>query len=286
MIGSHNPQPPQAADPNANPQSVELAIIIVNWNSTDYVRQCLRSIQSRPPAASHLIIVVDSGSFDGCGDMLAREFPAVKFVQSLSNIGFSRANNLGAGHACAKMLLFLNPDTEVQPGALDTLIAALESHPDAGAVGARLINSDGSLQTSCIKAFPTILGELLDAEPLRRRFPKWRLWGMQPLFDPAGAPAAADVISGACLLIRRHAFQQIGGFSTDYFMYSEDVELCYHCRRAGLKNYYVPGAIVVHHGGGSSKKAASRRSVVTMRQSRWLFFKKTRGLSYAYCYRI
>jgi len=167
------------------PPAVDLSIVIVNWNSADYVRRCVQAIRHNSPAFSYEIVVVDSGSFDRCGEMLNREFPEVRFVQSQSNVGFASANNLGAGLAMGRFLLFLNPDTEVVGDALDKLVKALEQQPDAGLAGARLLNTDGSLQTSCIQSFPTILNQVLDCEWLRRLFPRagfgeWRHFAEKP----------------------------------------------------------------------------------------------------------
>ena len=264
---------------------MDLSIIIVNWNSADFVRQCLRSLAKHPPSRPHEIIVVDSGSFDACGEMLAREFPLAIFVQSKDNVGFASANNLGAARSRGKNILFLNPDTEVHPGALDQLLQILERHPDAGIVGARLLNTDGSLQTSCVQAFPTLLNQLLDSDVLYRAFPRSSLWGIAALSDESPKPKPVEVISGACLLIKRSVFEIVIGFDQRFFMYSEDLDLCYRVKHAGFDRLYEPTATITHHGGGSSNSARSMFAVVMIRESVCRFFRLNHGALTAFCYR-
>jgi hypothetical protein len=263
-----------------------LSIIIVNWKSKDFLQTCLTSVYAQTRGVAFEVIVIDSGSFDGCAEMLRERFPQVRFIQSADNLGFAKANNLATRSARGDVLLFLNPDTELPGPAIQTLLAALESLPDAGAVGAKLLNTDGTIQTSCIQSFPTILNQVLDAEVLRRRFPRSRLWGMAALFATNERPQPVEAVSGACVLVRRAAFEEVGGFSEEYFMYGEDLDLSHKLRAAGLVNYFVPAAGLVHHGGSSTAQAPSDFSVVMMRESVWRFLRKTRGRSYAAGYRL
>jgi hypothetical protein len=278
------PDAPEVED-FRSPRGIDLSLIIVNWNSADFVRNCLASIN--PGSCAHRIevIVVDSGSFDQCGGMLSREFPAVRFVQAPENIGFAKANNLGASFAAGRFLLFLNPDTEVVGNALERLVQVLDRHPEAGLAGALLHNFDGSVQTSCIQSFPTLLNQFLDSEWLRGLFPRSPLWGMAPLFEKDPAPAAVEVVSGACILIRRGLFEKLAGFDTRFFMYSEDLDLCRRVRAAGQVCLFVPEARIVHHGGGSSSSARSMFSVVMMRESVCRLFLLHRGPVAALGYR-
>ena len=286
MIVSPKQESGGVLKPGGQPSpAVELSIVIVNWNSAGYVRQCVKAIQLNPPACAYDIVVVDSGSFDECGEMLGREFPAVRFVQSQTNIGFATGNNLGAERSRGRVLLFLNPDTEVVGNALDSLLGTLNRLPDAGLVGARLLNPDRSLQTSCVQSFPTVLNQLLDAEWLRRVFPRSPLWGMRSLFDKTQNPSPVEVISGACIMIKRPVFQCLSGFDERYFMYSEDLDLCYRVRQAGFDCLYMPDAQIVHHGGGSSNSARGMFSTVMTRESVFRFLKFHRGCTIAWCYR-
>jgi GT2 family glycosyltransferase len=217
--------------------------------------------------------------------MLARSFPEVRFIQSKDNVGFARANNLGFSVSRGKNLVFLNPDTELVGPAINILFEQMEYAPGAGVLGCRLLNGDGSVQTSCVQSMPTILNQVLDAEILRSQFPCSRLWGMGPLYDDTGDINEVEAISGACMMVKREVFEQVGMFSADYFMYAEDIDLCHKVRQHGYRNYYVPAASITHYGGCSSRKSIDQFSTVMMKESIWCFFKKTRGGLYASAYR-
>ncbi len=265
---------------------MDLSIVIVNWNSRAYLEKCLASIYSNANGLNLEVVVIDNASFDGTADMLARQFPELKFIQSQRNLGFSGANNQAFEASTGDVLLFLNPDTEIVGRALEVLLSRLKSLNNSAIVGARLLNSDGTIQTSCIQRFPSICNQILDAELLRERFPGLALWGTAPLLEKQAAPVPVEVISGACLMIRRRDFEKAGRFSTRYFMYSEDVDLCYRATRTGLQNYYVDDAVVVHHGGKSSALAEqSHFSAVMMRDSLSRYFACHRGLVYSLAYR-
>lgn len=264
---------------------MDLSIVIVNWHSRSYVAQALASLFRHHPGTEPEIIVVDGASYDGCDVMLAREFPAVKFIQSPTNVGFGRANNLGARQASRHNLLLLNPDTEFTGPVLPAMLEALDRLDRPGAVGCRLLNTDGSVQTSCVQSFPTVLNQLLDSDFLRDLFPRSSLWGIQPLFAPGPAPVEAEAISGACVLLRRTAFEDVGGFTNAYFMYGEDLDLSFKLRRHGYRNYHLPSLHLIHHGGGSSRRAASSFSTVMMRHSVHLFLRRNRGAASAAAYR-
>lgn len=264
-----------------------VSIIIVNWNSVAFLRKCLASIFRNSRRLSFEVVVVDNASHDGCAELLKREFPSVAFVQSEKNLGFARANNLGSRYSSAPYLLFLNPDTEIVGSAIEEMSRCLDEQPRSAIVGARLLNSDGSIQDTCIRRFPTLLTELLDFELLRRKFPRASLWGMKALYEPAAGNCAVDVVSGAALMIRRDVFEEIGCFTTSYFMYAEDVDLCLKAGQAGWTTFYVPDAVIVHHGGRSSGSSPqSNFADVVLCESRGRFFTTHRGATYAACYRI
>jgi N-acetylglucosaminyl-diphospho-decaprenol L-rhamnosyltransferase len=265
---------------------VELSIIIVNWNSADYVLACIRSIRKQTSKVCYEIIVVDNASFDCCGDRLASGDPGVVFVQSRTNLGFACANNLGVQHAHGSVLLFLNPDTVVLDQAIERLYKAFQTLQNPGVVGCRLLNSDGSLQTSCVQAFPTVLNQTLDAEILRRWFPNCAIWGTEALFRIGAKPAEVEAVSGACMMMRRDAFDRVHGFSTDYFMYAEDLDLSFKTRRAAFRNYYLSEPAIIHHGGGSSQRTISKFSTVMMAESVSRFLGKSRGAIYSSGYRF
>lgn len=265
--------------------TLDLSVIIVNWRSVPFLRNCLASLCREAPDFSLEILVVDNASNDGCGDMLRREFPSVTFIQSPENLGFSRANNLGFSRSRGRALLFLNPDTEIRGKAVTILFDTLFSSPECGAVGARLLNTDLSLQTSCILPFPTLMNQILDSARLQSLLPGWSLWGQRPARSSSKVVSEVEAVSGACLMVKRPVFETCGLFSADYFMYSEDVDLCYRIRRNGYKVLYAGEAAVVHHGGASSSRTDNRHfHSIQMRESTAIFMRKYYSARYAACY--
>ncbi len=264
----------------------KLSVIIVNWNSERYLRECLPTVFRGAAGIDCEVIVVDSASPGNGIDALSAEFPTVRFIRSAENIGFGRANNLGFVQSCGEYVLFLNPDTLVSDGALTRMIETLEGLPTAGILGCKLLNSDGTLQLSAIQPFPTILNQMLGTDWLQRTRPECRLWRLDPMFVEDGPPVAVQGVSGACLLIRRVVFERIGGFSSEYFMYAEDVDLCFKAALAGWGTFFTPSAVIVHHGGGSSRqRPVSGWSAVVQQHAKYMFLEKFRGRTYAWRFR-
>lgn len=257
---------------------MDLSIIIVNWNSADYLKKCLRSIFDNTADLTFEVIVVDNASYDGCDELLKTHYPEVAFVQSDVNLGFAKANNLGFQRSVGENLLFLNPDTEIHGPAIGAMLSYLRTLPSAGAVGCKLVNSDKSIQTTSIQAFPTVLNQTLATDYLIHLFPKSNMWGVKPLFFETGSPEVVEVISGACLMVKRDVFQEVGMFSSDYFMYGEDIDLCYKIHCAGYHAYYVSTVEVVHYGGAScAESKVSEFNAIVKRESVKRFFRKHRG---------
>jgi len=271
---------------NMNPPVPDVSILLVNWNSINYLRPCLASIYEHTNGISIEIIVVDNASFDGCSEILRREFPEVIFIQSEDNLGFSKANNLAFRRSSGSALLFLNPDTLVLNCAISMMYATLQSAPGIGAVGCGVLNHDLSLQTHYVQASPTLLNQLLLSEFLKRKLPKSRLWGIRPLLEYNGKPVEVEVVMGSCMMVKRAVFEQVGFFDERYFMFAEDVDLCYSIRKHGHSIYYVREGSVIHYGGKSSDlKEESEFSTILQRESISRFFAKTKGRPYAWLYR-
>jgi GT2 family glycosyltransferase len=266
--------------------SLDLSIVIVNWNSRAFLEKCLASLFSTCGGLAHEIVVIDNASYDGSEAMVRERFPSVKFIQGRENLGFARANNLAAEQAVGRNVLFLNPDTEVVGAAIEHMLRFIDAHAEAGAVGCKLLNSDGSLQTSCVQAYPTIANQVLDSEALQRMFPRSALWGTRALVDGA-VPAVVEGVSGACILVRTQAFLEVGRFTEDYFMYAEDMDLCFKLQRSGRRNYYLGDVSVVHHGGQSSGASSeSQFGNVLLRESIAKFLRLRRGPAHAAAYRL
>ena len=273
----------QSPSPESIPE-FDLSIIIVSWNTRDLLAQCLESALNDIRASSHLNIetlVIDNASGDDSVHMVQERFPWVRLIPNRENIGFAAANNQAIRQSHGRYVLLLNPDTEVKPGALAGLVDFMEAHPEAGAVGARTLNPDGTLQTSCYPA-PTLSREL------------WRLLHLDMLW-PYGTyrmaawdinkPREVDSLLGACLLLRAAALDQIGVLDEDYFIYSEEVDLCYRLQKANWRLYWAPQAQIIHYGGQSTQQAAAEMFLQLYR-GKLLYFYKHHGWLAAQLYKL
>ncbi len=250
---------------------MDLSIIIVNWNTKNFLLQCLESVYSMLKGIEMEVFVVDNGSIDGSVVAAKERFPEVKFIQNEMNLGFARANNQALHHAKGKYLLLLNPDTQVKEGAIERLISFMDAHPEAGGAGAQLLNADGSKQNS-IANFPSLATELLNKSLLRFLFPE--------AFPGKGRdylePIEVDSVIGACMIVRRDAIEQVGLLDEDYFLFLEETDWCYRMKRAGWKIYHVPQAEIYHFQGKGAEREKERARAEYYR-SRYHFFKKNRG---------
>jgi len=260
---------------------MNISIIFVNWNSVDYLRDCIASIRNYTEGVSYEIIVVDNASPAGDAAVIEREFSNIIFIKSEENLGFAGANNLGFKHSLGRYVLFLNPDVKLTTPLINILYKRATSMPKAGIFGAKLLNRDLTVQTSSIMQFPGILRELFQLEYLRLRWPDF--WGIGPLFSESTQPARAEVISGACMLCSRELFERVGMFSEDYFMYAEDIDLCYKVTKAGFTNYYVGEAVAIHYAGTSSPRVWQ---LVVKLRSMLKFCDKFYGRFYTNLFRI
>lgn len=234
--------------------AIDLSVVILNWNARDYLRAALNSIVTQNWQHNIEVIVVDNDSqIDASAAMVRAEFPQLTLIETGGNLGFSAGNNIGLRAASGRYILFLNPDTVVQQGAFDILIDWMDAHPDVGACGPMLLNTDGTLQASC-RAFPSFGAGLFRNTILGRLFPNnpWSRGYLMQDFQHNQAQAV-DWLSGSALMVRREALDQIGGgWDESYFMYCEDVDLCYRLKTKGWPRFYVPQATITHHIGKSS----------------------------------
>lgn len=265
---------------------MQLSIVIVNWKSSDFLRACIASIESQLGNVGYEVIVVDNASEPLACSEIAKFFHQVTVISLSSNVGFSRANNVGFENSSGEYVLFLNPDTVVHADAVQRMMEALGSESSIGAVGCRLLNGDGSLQTSSVQPFPTVMNQTLTTDWLLRHFGRLSLWGVRALYaQPSELPVTVEVISGACIMLKRAVFESVGRFSTDYFMYAEDTDLCYKIAQAGWRVCYAGMAVVTHFGGQSSNQKETGFSDVVMHESTFRMLRKFRGSAYAYVYR-
>jgi GT2 family glycosyltransferase len=265
---------------------MDLSIIIVNWNSTECLLDCLASIEKTTRDIEYEIIVVDNASVDEPVHLISERFPSVQLIRSDLNLGFARANNLGSDFALGNHILFLNPDTLILGDSVSLMVRLMDADPRIGILGCRLLNPDLSLQTSAIQPFPTIFNQLLTLDWLKRRWPRLPMWGMRPLFsNESSSVHEAEVVSGACMMIKEDIFKRVGGFSSEYFLYAEEMDLCRKVTYSGWRVCRAGDSKVIHLGGQSTKKRGSTFSHVVMRESVFKLLQKFRGNAYAQAYR-
>lgn len=265
---------------------MELSIIIVNWNSAEFVSECVKSIRDNTRVSSE-VIIVDNASAKEDLKRLEESCEQFTLIRSDENLGFARANNLGFRRSIGEYVLFLNPDTRIIGSAIDTMLENIKLLPQAGVVGCKLLNTDLTIQISAIQRFPTILNQVLDLEYLQLRWPRCPLWNIAPLLSSDAGLTEVEVVSGACMLLSRKVFERVGTFSEFYFMYAEDVDLCYKANRQGFVNYYIGDASIVHHGGKSSSRQDSNYWATTMRyRAMRQLFRRTKGRVYAMAYQV
>jgi N-acetylglucosaminyl-diphospho-decaprenol L-rhamnosyltransferase len=235
-----------------------IAVVVVNHETRDHLRACLETVREAGPAE---VVVVDNASRDGSVEMVREGFPEVRLLANADNPGYGAASNRGIAACRAPYVLLLNSDTRLRPGALAALAAELDRHPRTGIAGPRLLNPDGTRQPSCfpfltpfnVLAMNTYLNRVVRYAPgLRRRF--------RPVYSaiPGGE---VPWVKGAALGVRREAFAAVGGFDETYFLYAEEMDLCWRLRAAGWEIRFTPEAEVVHEEGASTGRLRPEMAV-------------------------
>lgn len=250
-----------------------IAVIVVNWNTRELLAECLASVAEAAGDLDVETVVVDNGSSDGSPEMVRDRFPRVRLIANPDNAGFGRANNQAIAATNTPYVLMLNSDAQLRPGALQSLLERMASAPRAGLVGAQLRDPDGAFQLSHVR-FPSLWQETLILSGLGRAlFGPW-----YPSFGPDGDERArvVDWVGGACMLARRAALRDAGGFDEGYFFYCEEMDLCYALRQAGWEVWYEPAALVIHRRGASAARLAEAREARLYR-GRMRFFRKHHG---------
>jgi len=250
----------------------DLTVSIVSYNSLNFLRDCLDSILENPPSLKYEIIVVDNASADGSCELVQKNFPQVKLLRNSKNTGFAAANNKAISKTNSKYILLINSDCKVYKNSLDNLVSFMEKNKKVGIAGPKIINSDGSVQLSCRKfpsifnaAFHTILTNIVPNNPFSR---KYKLADVN-----RDTPFEVDWVSGSAMIIRRKALEDTGPIDERYFMYVEDLDLCYRMWQKSWKVYYYPCASILHHIGGSSGNS-ELKACFRMQRSVFYFFWK------------
>ena len=248
-----------------------LDVVIVSYRCRELLRDCLASLEENAPARALTVTVVDNASGDGTAEMVARDFPDVRLIASDRNLGFSAGNNLGIRAGGSTYALALNPDSRMTPGALDALADLMDARPDVGICGCKLVRDDGTLDHAAKRSFPTVLGALGHFTGVGRSRSSGPLAQYRaPEVD--GGPV--DAVNGAFMFMRRSTLDEIGLFDEGFWMYMEDLDLCYRCREAGPVVWYEPSVSVVHVKHGTTGDHRSPRLNYAFHYGMYRFYRK------------
>lgn len=261
-----------------------LSAVIVSWNVLPLLRECLDSLlpQLRPGDEA---VVVDNASQDGTETAVATGYPGVRLIRAGANLGFCGGVNLGLSHARGSLVLILNPDTRLAPGALEAMRRLTDRDASVAVVGPRLVDTEGSIQPSR-RRFPTVGTLFVESTPAQRLPLLARIPRRFRLEDRSDAHAqGVDWVWGACFLLRREALQEVGGLDETFFMYSEEVDLCRRLGQLGWETVFEPAAQVVHHEGKSSEQVPAAR-LVRFNRSKVLYAEKHFGRGLAEALRL
>ena len=247
-------------------------MVIVSYRCESLLRNCLASLRRHPPLRPMQVSVVDNASQDGTAEMVAREFPEVELTVNDRNEGFAAANNKAIRSARAPSVLVLNPDTEVTEGALESMLEVLEGKPEIAVCGPRLELSGGGLDHAAKRSFPTPVSALGHFSGTGRRPGARGKLAEYRAPDVENGPV--DAVNGACMLIRRSALDRVGLFDEGFWMYMEDLDLCYRLRQAGWLTWYEPSATVIHVKAGTSGPIRNPRLNRAFHYGMYRFYRK------------
>ncbi len=259
---------------------MKLSIVIPTYNAHEWIQGCIDSIRlHRPsPPTDYEIIVVDDLSSDDTIAIVRGQFPDVQVFANQKNIGFGKTVNVGLKAARGEYILVLNNDTWMHEGALDALIAFLDTHPEVGIVGPKVLSGDGSLQQQCRRRIPTPTAALLYFSGVARMFPKNpKIAGYLMTDADETRTTEVDAVSGACLMVRRSVLEKIHGFDPEYYLYGEDMDFCWRTKLAGWKVMYHPQAVITHFGGQGGTGKKKIYATIEWHRAMWIFYRKHRA---------
>lgn len=236
---------------------MKLSIVVVNYNVTHFLEQCLHSVYKALSNINAEVFVVDNDSVDGSCVMVRQKFPQVILIENKENVGFSRANNQAIRQSKGEYILLLNPDTVVEEDTFYKVIAFMEAHPDAGGLGVKMIDGKGSFLPESKRGLPTPMVAFYKIFGLSTLFPHSRIFSKYHLgYLNNDEVHEIEVLAGAFMLMRKSVLDQVGLLDEDYFMYGEDIDLSYRITLGGFKNYYFPYTTIIHYKGESTKKGS------------------------------
>lgn len=254
------------------------SVIIIAYNSCDFIPACLKSVRDACEGIDAQVIVLDNGSKEPILPEIKEFFPEVCWIDSKENLGFGKGCNLAEKQATKPYLFFINPDTIVSKDSFRQLLDFAFEHPESGIVGSRILNEDGSLQLACRRSFPTTLSAISKTVGLAALFPKSKLLASYNMtYADPDEVTEVDAVSGSFFCMRRDLFEQLNGFDEDFFMYGEDLDLCFRAKAKGFKNYYTPATNILHFK-GQSCKTRRWKSYVDFYKAMIIFVRKHKDL--------
>lgn len=254
---------------------VDISVCMVSLNCLGVLKDCLVSLYATQPSISFEIILVDNASTDGTVDFVRSHYPDIQVIQNTRNVGFTKATNQAIEASVGHYILWLNTDTILKPDSLVKLHSFMEAHPQAGIVGPKVLNRDGSFQPQCKRGLPTPLASLCYMLGLDRVFPKSRRAGQYLLtYLPADTANRVDAVSGCCLFARREVWDQIGPLDEQIFAFGEDVDWCVRAGNAGWEVWYYPESTITHLKGQGGVHSKPYHKAWGMHHGMWVFYRK------------
>ncbi len=236
---------------------MDLSIIIVNYNVKEFLQNLIHSIEKASLNLNKEIIIVDNASDDGSVEFIREKFPQAILIANQKNLGFGKANNIGLKQASGKYILLINPDTLVAEDTFEKMIKFFESNPEAGLAGCKILNPDGSLQLACRRSFPGPWTSFTKVTGLSSLFPNNKVFARYNLtYLDENKTYEVDAISGSFMMMLKEVYAKVGGFDEQFFMYGEDLDLCYRIQKSGFKVYYVHSTQIIHYKGESTKRSS------------------------------
>ncbi len=254
--------------------SVDLSIVIVNYNVKYFLEQCLHAVRKASQNLTSEIFVVDNNSVDGSCAMMREKFPDVHLIENNENLGFSKANNQAIRLAAGRYILLLNPDTVIEEDTLEKCVDYMDKNPDAGTLGVKMIDGKGNFLPESKRSFPTPRIAFYKMFGLSRLFPKSRVFSKYHLgYLDENQVNNVEVLPGAFMMLRKTALDKVGLLDEDFFMYGEDIDISYRLIKAGYRNIYYPKTTIIHYKGESTRKG-SMNYVVTFYNAMIIFARK------------
>lgn len=267
---------------------IDLSIIIVSYNTKEFLKKCLLSIaQHKPNKFTVEVIIVDNHSTDGSSNLVKKEFPKVVLIENEKNLGFSKANNRGIQKAKGRYILFLNPDTELSQNVISEMVAFMDKNREVGAATCKILMPNGKMDEACHRGFPTPWGAFSYFLGLSKLFPRSRLFSSYTLgWKNFEKIHKIDACAGAFMMVRRKAGEEIGWWDENYFWYGEDLDFCYRLKEKGWEIDFVPTVSILHYKGVSAgirnnskhlttaDRETRRRATIARFEAMRIFYKK------------